>query len=98
MNQKLYCVIEGEMIPERYEIPKGIFSTLENAENFIYSIKDKTSWNIFEFTIDQELPHPYGASIIIKMAPNIDFLFPKKYYGFYVWDEQAKMDMEAKKK
>ena len=81
MNQKLYCVIQGEMIPERYEIPKGIFSTFENAKNFIDLVEDKTSWNIFEFIIDRELPHPYGASTVVEIAPNIDFLFPRMDLG-----------------
>ena len=83
MNQKVYCVIEGEMIPERYEIPKGIFSTFENAKNFIDSNpeKDETSWNIFEFIIDRELQRPYGASTVVEIAPNIDFLFPKRDLG-----------------
>jgi hypothetical protein len=70
------------MIPERYEIPKGIFSTFENAKNYIDSNPEKqTSWNIFEFIIDRELQPPYGASTVIEIAPNIDFLFPRMDLG-----------------
>lgn len=52
MNNLAYCVMEGKDYPEGS--PMGIFSTLEQAKNYLNAKKDGTDYCIYIYFLDKE--------------------------------------------